>query len=249
MKKFSLLVSISLLSLLCLGPVSLRVSSQSNVLSSPVTLYSDIKHRGEGRRSCLSLQPRPRLTPSSAPCDLRYGGLYAGDDLDWFSSLLGADSRSVVRDLGLLSWTDQFTVPAVAPLPKLKPGELRHVTVDTSGADGEDGAPGARGRDGAPGQDGADAGGIVLPRERSERPEPPNVAPLASPPRPRHDGRPKIDPVFTKAIPGHLYVIHVVDEVADFYALFHVDALERGDNCTISWRLIPNPETQTTVRK
>jgi len=41
-----------------------------------------------------------------------------------------------------------------------------------------------------------------------------------------------------------LCVIHVVDDVRDFYALFRVEALERGDNCSISWRLIFAPETQ-----
>jgi hypothetical protein len=34
-------------------------------------------------------------------------------------------------------------------------------------------------------------------------------------------------------------VIHVVDDKRDFYALFRVDKLQRGDNCTISWKMIP----------
>ncbi len=63
--------------------------------------------------------------------------------------------------------------------------------------------------------------------------------------RPKNDGKPKIDPLFVKAIAGHVYVIHVGDDLRDFYALFRVDALERGDNCTISWKLIPEPVDQT----
>jgi hypothetical protein len=97
----------------------------------------------------------------------------------------------------------------------LKAGEQRHISIDTSGADGADGA---------------DAVGIVRPR------------PGAS--RPKNDGKPKVDPLFVKAVSGHLYVIHVVDDVRDFYALFRVEALERGDNCVISWRLITAPETE-----
>jgi hypothetical protein len=47
--------------------------------------------------------------------------------------------------------------------------------------------------------------------------------------------------MFVKAVAGHMYVIHVVDEARDFYVLFRVDSIERGDSCTISWRLIPSP--------
>jgi hypothetical protein len=49
-----------------------------------------------------------------------------------------------------------------------------------------------------------------------------------------------------KAIVGHLYAIHVVTDTQDFYALFRVEALTRGDNCTVSWRWVPAPAAQTT---
>jgi len=32
--------------------------------------------------------------------------------------------------------------------------------------------------------------------------------------------------------------------MASFYALFRVDKLVRGDNCTISWEVIAAPETE-----
>jgi hypothetical protein len=163
-------------------------------------------------------------------CQLRYGSLYAGDDWDWFQSSVGQTDRTAIRDLGLLNWTDAFTVPVVRPFPKLKPGEQRHITVDTSGADGADGANGARG------QDGADADGVVRLKPGADV----YAAPLPS--RPKHDGRPKIDPVYAKVIPGHMYVVHVVTETSDFYALVRVEEVEKGDNCTVSWRLIPAPE-------
>jgi hypothetical protein len=240
MKKAGLLVSGACLLLLCVCAGSCTVAAQSMATSSTVTLYSAIKHRNEQLRSCVNFaETRARMNASGGSlCDLYYGNMYAGDDWDWFQSSPQRGHRSLVRDLGALAWTDRFTVPIVEPLPKLKPGEQRSISVDTSGADGADGAPGARGRDAA------DADGVVRPRES---PEPSRVENRERPPK--HDGKPKIDPVFAKAILGHLYVIHVVDDVSDFYALFRVEALARGDNCTISWKLIPAPEAQTSQRK
>lgn len=201
---------------------------------STVTLYSVIKHRGEQRTSCLNFQTGPSNS-RRADCDLRYGNLYAGDELDWFQSATGQGDRSVIRDLGDHGWTAKCEVPVVDPLPKLKPGEQRHVGIDVSGADGAEGAPGAPG---APGQNGADADGVVR-SEPAPVSSPPT--PIAVAPRPKHDGKPKIDPLFVKAIAGHIYVIHVVDDTRDFYALFRVEALQRGDQVSVSWRLIPAP--------
>ena len=226
MKGFGLLVSISLLSLLGVGPVMSRVVAQSVVPSSTITLYSNIKPRGDRLNSCAVFQPRSRGTATKL-CDLRYGSLYAGEDHDWFDTL--GKSRSVVRDLGQLNWADKFTVPVVAALPELKPGETRTVTVDTSGADGAAG--------GEP-QHIPDIREDPNWTYRSNRPSTAGSRP------PKNDGKPKIDPVFTKAVPGHLYVIHVVDELSDFYALFRVESLEKGDRCTLSWRLIPAPAAE-----
>lgn len=47
---------------------------------------------------------------------------------------------------------------------------------------------------------------------------------------------------FAKAKVGHMYVVHVKDEEADFYVLFRVEQLEQGERCTISWKRIPTPE-------
>jgi len=196
--------------------------------TSTVTLYSVNKYR-EQRNSCISFQAVAR----SAPCDLQYGALYAGDDLDWFESSGDQGNRTVIKDLGDRVWTAKFEVPVVEPLPKLKPGEHRHISIDTSGADGADGAPGA------PGQPGADADGVVRARR-----QPSSASPTPSTPtRPKRDGKPKIDPMFVKAILGHMYVIHVVDDARDFYALFRVESLQRGDQVEVSWTLIPAPST------
>jgi hypothetical protein len=144
--------------------------------------------------------------------DLNYGSLYVGDEWDWFSVSLATNARTAARDLGELNWGDGFNVPVIEPFPKLKEGETRTIKVDSSGADGADGADG----------DGKLRPKLGSPKKRS--------------------GVPIVDPVFVKAILGHMYVVRVVDNDSDFYVLFRVEALERGDYCTISWQRIPSPE-------
>jgi hypothetical protein len=144
--------------------------------------------------------------------DLTYGSLYVGDEWDWFSVSTAANARTVARDLGELNWGEGFNVPVIEPFPKLKEGQMRSFKVDASGADGADGVGGDGKLRPTPGS----------PQKRS--------------------GAPVVDPVFVKAILGHMYVVRVVDNDSDFYVLFRVEALERGDYCTISWQRIPSPE-------
>lgn len=47
---------------------------------------------------------------------------------------------------------------------------------------------------------------------------------------------------FAKAVVGHLYVVHVKKSGSDFYALFRVESIESGDNCTISWLRLSDEE-------
>jgi hypothetical protein len=209
---------------LLLWAASFAMAQTSSQLPS-TTLYSPNKYKTEQKVSCLNLQSGPSQR-RYAHCDLRYGNLWAGDELDWFQSATGEGDRTVIKDLGSYEWTAQFEIPAVEPFPKLKPGEQRSITLDTSGADGEEGKPGENGMNGD---------GTVT----TSKPAPP--------PGPKRDGKPKIDPVFVKAVAGHMYVIHVVDETRDFYALFRVESVERGDNCTISWKPIPAPATPTAI--
>jgi hypothetical protein len=187
-----------------------------------VTLYAPNKpQRGSSKFFYYSFRTG-KFVQDPLPWDLNYGSLYVGEDFDWFSVSTIRDARSAFRDLGALAWTDVFTVPVITPFPKLKEGEQRTFTVDASGADGADGAPGA------------DGDGIV--RERAY-PEPASAKPRP----PKHDGVPKVDPIFAKAIVGHMYVIRVVDNDSDFYVLFRVEAIERGVSCTISWKRIASP--------
>jgi hypothetical protein len=232
MKRASSILMGAVVSLSCLNP---SLARKPVIQVSTVTLYSVHKHRGEQRNLCFNFQRGPSKS-LRADCDLKYGLLYAGDELDWFESSTARDDRSVIKDLGDYSWTAEFTVPVVKPLPKLKPGTQRSFTVDTSGADGADGAPGA------PGKSGADGDGVVRTQKIPVTPSASMIPTV--PARPKNDGKPKIDSVWVKAVSGHLYVIHVVDDTRDFYALFRVEELQRGDSCTISWKLIPEPVNQ-----
>jgi hypothetical protein len=47
---------------------------------------------------------------------------------------------------------------------------------------------------------------------------------------------------FAKAKAGHMYLVRVKDDEADFYVLFRVEEIEQGDHCTISWKRIPTAE-------
>ncbi|HKQ52742.1 MAG TPA: hypothetical protein VJT74_10260 [Pyrinomonadaceae bacterium] len=207
-----------------------------------VTLYAQNKHGFNVENSLFDFETASFVSHVRG-WDLVYGTLYAGEDYDWFQVSTKRKTRSAFRDLGELTWNDYFEVPTVEPFPELKEGEERTISVDTSGADGGGGKPGAPGGD--------DMGAMVLQPQQSMTQTPPPVEqpwltrakPAAPPPAPRvkRDGVPKIDPVFVKAVVGHIYVIHVVEGGADYYALFRVESLVRGDRCTISWKLIPPP--------
>jgi hypothetical protein len=197
-----------------------------------ITLYSPLKYQNDQSRAFVDFQLGTYAKHGSDK-DVGYGLLYAGDEFDWFQSSAASGNRSVIKDLGEYNWTDRFTIPVVEPLAKLKPGEQRRIGVDTSGADGADGAPGA------PGNPGADGDGVV--RQRMPTIDSPVINSRAGSSRPKRDGKPKVDSLWVKAIVGHMYVIHVVDDTRDFYALFRVEALERGDKCTISWKLTADP--------
>jgi len=240
MKTRALILTVLLLMLVCISDSFAALAHPNQ--ESTVTLYSINKYRGDYQRSCLNFQTGPPVY-RTAPCDLRYGALYAGDDLDWFESSTAQGNRSVIKDLGEQEWTSRFEVPLVQPFPKLKPGEPRQITVDTSGADGRDGADAASSlkTDGAERSSSRTLPPFGSESGRGEFGTPPLSTPPGPPARPKRDGKPRIDPIFVKAVAGHMYIIHVVDDSRDFYALFRVESIERGDRCTLSWKLIPAP--------
>ncbi len=151
-------------------------------------LYSPLAHHHDNSRATL------RFIDGSvgAKGDLGYGFFYTNDDHDWFQPSTLDDSRTVIRDLGALNWSDRFNVPAIAPFPTLRPGERRVISVNVSAGEYEN---------------------WVATNER-----------------------------FFKAVVGHIYVIHVKDTYFDFFALFRVEKLDRGESCTISWKRIGSPK-------
>lgn len=163
---------------------------KGNPAQQMATLYSLNKYKDTPSRAMFNFERRSQGTDNN--WDLLYGSLSIGDDLDWFSASNAQDSRSLIRDLGELSWSDSYKVPVITPLPKLKEGKTREITVDSSGDTGKAWA--------------------------------------------------KNNGVFVKAIVGHMYAMHVKDTDSDFYVLFRVESIERGDNCTISWQIAPSPE-------
>lgn len=243
MRKFYLLALFFAVSL------SFKVAAQTSGLPE-VTLYSPNKYGHSSKRALFNFETG-RLMRGNEAWDLNYGSLYAGDEVDWFHSSAAQGNRSVIKDLGALQWTSDFKVPVVEPLPKLKPGEQRNITVDTSGADGADGKPGAPGKPGLNGEPGASAGfpNNEVPDSTSSSAPTDGAAQPSKSSRPKNDGKPKVDPFFVKAVVGHIYVIHVVDEARDYYALFRVEAIQKGDNCTISWKMIPAPEKEMSNQK
>ena len=51
------------------------------------------------------------------------------------------------------------------------------------------------------------------------------------------------------AVVGHMYLVHTRDSNSDFYTLFRVEELVHGDSCTITWKIVPNPEPASAANK
>jgi len=51
-----------------------------------------------------------------------------------------------------------------------------------------------------------------------------------------------------KIVQGHMYALHVKNDIDDFYVMLLVDQLEQQKRCAISWRLVPAPAAQDEER-
>jgi len=231
-----------------------RVLAQQSHVQAPVTLYAVVKYGDEQHQHCLSLATGiPGVATSKhEPCNLSYGFMSMGNDSDWFRTAVIDGDRSVIKDLGVLDWNSRYQVPVIAALPKLAPGEHRQITIDFTGAGGDTPPVARDSRDLSPASRRANE---TLPENSSiyasMQPGDDDFVPRPYTPKKKHVERPTTDPKFivAKASLGHIYVVHVADEVNDFYALFRVDALDKGDHCTISWQMIPAPDPKATRRK
>jgi hypothetical protein len=216
-----------------------------------VTLYGPIARGHDATRALYSF----KTGAYGRRWDLGYGSLYVSQEHDWFQVSTAEGVRTAMRDLGARKWTDSFEVPVVTPFPKLGVGERRTIVVDTSGADGKDGARGVPGPyaasepfppvPGGTARAQPDGDGVVRePQQLWLTPE--RVEPAR---RQKHDGVPRVDPVYTRAKVGHMYVLRVVDGAEDFYVLFRVESLVRGDSCTITWKRVPAPQAAAAGQK
>jgi len=245
---------------LALAPAA-GVRAQSAGVSE-VTLYSPFKYGPDFGKAGVNFQTGS--TARGGRWDLSFGSRTPeGHDLLQVSA--SNENRTAIRDLGALTWNDSFQVPVVEPFPKPRAGEQRLVVINMDGAAGKPGESAASKPLPGPVPPGEDSlrrspfslghlppdpigdtpGPMSVPNvERtllsSRRPGPPPPAA----PEPERNLRPPSDPIFARAVVGHIYAVHVVDAGVDYYALFRVESLASGDRCTISWKLIPSPESK-----
>jgi hypothetical protein len=177
------------------------------------------EHRGTG---CLDL-----LTGRNAcglRSSLRYGGLRVGNYWDWLQISMARDAQTRMVSLGGKKWEDALNLPVIKVWPKLRPGQERSVTVDASGSNG---------------RNGSNAGGGISDDFISSS----NGSGVVS----TVDKKTGYDP-FQKAVEGNMYLVRVFDETNDYYVLFRVDELKRGQKCTISWRKLDIPAEKRALK-
>lgn len=100
-----------------------------------VTLYppkDKVTGRYDETRACFSFKLGSNKLRHSTDWDLGYGFVIIANE-DWLMvGTITPDKRSVMKELGEYRWTDSFEIPALEPLPKLKEGERREITIDSS---------------------------------------------------------------------------------------------------------------------
>ena len=190
-------------------------------------------------RNCLDLVDLEQDCSGAEKVD--YGDRI-GDHWDIFAISGRADSRTRMIDLGVHTWSDNFTIPEVEPWPALKPGERRSITINTSGANGRPG----RNPDGSDSNKTSKHNSAYS--ERSDQKVDYAHAPLSRQVTSTISVQGKaakpdsFSPV-TEVNLGHMYLIHVVNSTDDHYVLLRVDNIVRGEKVSVSFytfRLVVN---------
>jgi hypothetical protein len=191
-----------------------------------VTLYSASKYQ-DATRSMIDFASGTRGGPTNETdvdtWHLGYGFLSISNDDYLQADVDRPEQRNKLIDLGKFNWTDSFRVPVIEPLPALRPGETRQITVNASGRNGADGASGRPGN------------------KHYGSPKTPSHLPVDTGGSETRDDWEKTNGVFAKAIVGHMYLVRVKDDQSDLYVLARIDDLVQGDHCTISWKIVPAP--------
>ena len=229
-------------------PIASQAGTQDQTAS--ITLYSSLRGWKPGQpltqrdhsRTYFSFESR-KYEPGCCKWDLSYGQIYLGDDQDWFLLNATRDNRSVIKDLGELSWSSSIKISALKPLPLLKKGEERRLAIDTSGRPG---AIGSGDRLSALDDDRLNAwsaGSIPRGAVADDGDRPTFSSNVGSVPTAKSKPKKLTNlPVLVKAVEDHMYLIHLVKPKTDQYFLVHVDAIANGETCTFSWKQIPAPK-------
>jgi len=130
--------SVSFILLIVMACAATAIGDDSQAVR-VVTLLSNRtqKHQGnDERRACFSFKHGARPAGTGGQWELGFGFMAINDE-DWFILSPSRESRSVIRDLGELQWTDAYQVPSLKLLPALPDGQQRQITVDASADTGK----------------------------------------------------------------------------------------------------------------
>jgi len=105
------------------------------VVRQSVTLYpphDNATGRYDETRACFNFKTGKTKARNSTDWDLGYGFLRVSDE-DWLMvGTIPRDKRTVMKELGRFDWSDSLRLPVLEPLPELKEGENRNISVDAS---------------------------------------------------------------------------------------------------------------------
>jgi len=147
---------------------------------------------------------------------LNYGNRF-GDNWDILALSNGNTSQHRMIELGEYDWTDKFDAPYIKPARRLKAGETRSISVNTSGTR----AP-----------DGKTYGNSTVENQSKAAVK-------------DESGTETVDDYqpYVAARKGYMYLFRVVDPEVDQYFLIRVDDVERGEKLYISFKKIDAPKT------
>jgi len=175
-----------------LCPTKAQELDHRGVAPRKAVLLSQIKHNDFAKANFnfqLGVRGDSESPPTRNVYDVRYGG-FSPDGGDWLDVPIGHGSRSQIKDLGELNWSDVYDIPFLpaSPVPHSDRWSLSN-----------------------------GAGNSVA------------VSP---------------EGVLVQTAVGHMYLVHSQGGGRDFYAMFRVEAVKPGDECAITWKLVPSPEPQ-----
>jgi hypothetical protein len=234
------IIPVRIIPIVLLSAFCVEASSQTVTLFPP---YNPDTKTYDRSRAWLSFKDGSVKESTKNDWDLGYGFL-AINHQDWFILHNSNENRSVIKDLGKRKWEDHSTVPVLEPLPVLPTGERRKITIDTSAGkplseqERQDQEEGRR----MASEDPFEAQFERETRRNTERVDQAQYdtqygakLPMPEPISPGAKWA-KTTNTFAKVTLDHIYLLHVKNQVDDFYVLFRVEDFEQHNHCTISWR-------------